>query len=204
MECKKCVQVAVNGILTIPDYIPDIDFIIRVTSSPIIDSAIVIDKQISFSGRVLIGVETVSSKSDSSQTVHFTSFETPFIGLLDHCCARANMDAQLSASIKHQDFKMLNPKCITKLIIVKICVLRLTKSCKPINTHCSEPRLTLLWKANPSPVCPTEPCITTPIQCADDYGEPKDYHLPQKVHNYSPEHAADVPCTICGGKIDPI
>ena len=124
-------QVAVNGILTIPEYMPDIDFILRVTSTPVIENAIIIDKQISFSGHVLICVEMVSSKSDCPQTVHFISFETPFIGLMDHWCARASMDAQFNASIKHQEFKMLTPKCINKLIVVKISLLRLTKSCKP-------------------------------------------------------------------------
>ena len=137
MECRKCIHVPLNGVLAIPDHIPNTDFLLRVTSTPIIDNAVVIDRQINFSGHVLICVETVSSTDDCLQTVNFTSFETPFVGLIDHCCARANMDAQLNASIKYQEFKMLTPKCLNKLIVVKVCVVRLTKSCKSLNAHCS-------------------------------------------------------------------
>lgn len=204
MECRKSMQVAVNGILTIPEYMPDIDFILRVTSTPIIENAIVIDKQISFSGHVLICIEMVSSKSDCPQTVHFTSYETPFIGLMDHWCARASMDAQMSASIKHQEFKLLTPKCINKLIVVKISLLRLTKSCKPINAHCSEPCLTLLCQAPCPSTCPSaEPSHTNPIQSSDFHNDPIDFHLPQSLENCNTGHVVNASCSICGCKIDP-
>jgi len=201
MECRKSMQVAINGILTIPEHMPDIDFILRVTSTPIIENAIVIDKQISFSGHVLICVEMISSKSDCLQTVHFASYETPFIGLMDHWCARTTMDAQMSASIKHQEFKMLTPKCINKLIVVKISLLRLTKSCKPVNSHCSEPCLTLLCKA-PSPSA--QPSLTTLIQSIDFQSDFIDVHLPQTLENCNTGHVANASCSICGCKIDPV
>ncbi|MBP2627323.1 MAG: hypothetical protein H6Q68_2034 [Firmicutes bacterium] len=203
MECRKSMQVAVNGILTIPEYIPDIDFILRVTSTPIIENAIVIDKQISFSGHVLICVEMVSSKPDCLQTVHFISYETPFIGLMDHWCARASMDAQLNASIKHQEFKMLTPKCINKLIVIKISLLRLTKSCRTVNAHCSEPRLTLLCKIPPpSTSTAAQPNLTTPIQPIDFHSDSIDFHLPQTLENCNTEPSANASCSICGCKID--
>ena len=203
MECKKCIQVAVNGVLAIPDDIPNFDFILRVTSTPIIDNAIVLDKQISFSGHVLICVEMVSSQCDCPQTVFFTSFEAPFIGLIDHHCARAGMDAQLNASIKHQDFKNLSCKCISKLIVVKVCILRLTKSCKPLNAHCSEPRLTLLCKP-PKP--PTSHCDkqhgNIVMHSTDDHNDLTDFHLPQSLQPTNAGYANNQPCSICGGKID--
>lgn len=203
MECRKSIQVAVNGILTIPEYIPDIDFILRVTSTPIIENAIVIDKQISFSGHVLICVEMVSSKIDCPQTVHFFSYETPFIGLMDHWCARASMDAQLSASIKHQEFKMLTPKCINKLIVIKISLLRLTKSCKSVNTHCSEPRLTLLSKTAPPSSCSSEQStFPAPTHCLDFHIDPCDFHLPQKLDHCDTSPGTTTSCSICGCQID--
>lgn len=203
MECRKYMQIAVNGILPIPDHIPDIDFILRVTSTPIIDNAIVIDKQISFSGHILICAEMVSSKADCPQLVHFASFETPFIGLIDHCYARTGMDVQLGASIKHQDFRMLNPRCITKLIVAKICVLRLMKSCKPLNAHCSEPRLTLVSRAISPQTCPkAKPTITPTTQPSDFHNETTDCYLPKSSQPCHPESITNLPCTICGCKID--
>lgn len=203
MECRKSMQVAVNGVLIIPDHIPDIDFILRVTSTPIIDNAIVIDKQISFSGHVLICTEMVSSTLDCSQVVHFTSFETPFIGLIDHHWARTNMDVQLGASIKHQDFKLLNPRCMNKLIVVKISVLRLMKSCKPLNSHCCEPRLTLICRPISPQNGPSEkPIISTPIHHTDFHNEPTDCYLPKALQTCNTEHVINSPCTICGCKID--
>lgn len=201
MECRKYMQIAVNGILPLPDHIPDIDFILRVTSTPIIDNAIVIDKQISFSGHILICTEMVSSKPGCPQLIHFASFETPFIGLIDHCYARTGMDVQLGASIKHQDFRMENPRCITKLIVTKICVLRLMKSCKPLNSHCSEPRLTLVSKAISPQTC-SKPVIIPTMQPIDVYNEPTDCYLPKSSQPFHTESVANSPCTICGCKID--
>jgi len=203
MECRKSMQIAVNGILTLPEDMPNIDFILRVTSTPIIENAIVIDKQISFSGHLLICVELVSSKSECPQTVHFISYETPFIGLMDHCCARASMDAQMSASIKHQEFKMLTPKCINKLIIVKISLLRLTKSCNPVNIHCSEPKLTLLSRTPSPSTCPSaQPKLKTSIESGDLHSDPIDFHLPQTLEIYNTEDVTNTSCSICGCKID--
>lgn len=204
MECRKYMQVAVNGVLTLPDHIPDIDFILRVTSTPIIDNAVVIDKQVSFSGHILICTEMVSSTPECPQLVHFASFETPFIGLIDHYYARTGMDVQLGTSIKHQDFRMLSPRCINKLIVVKICILRLMKSCKPQNAHCSEPRLTLLSKpCLPQTCSAVKPLITPPIHPTDFHNEPTDCYLPKSLHHCGSEHCTHSPCTICGGKIDP-
>lgn len=203
MESRKSMQIAVNSVLTIPDHIPDIDFILRVTSTPIIDNAIVIDKQISFSGHILICTEIVSSTPDCSQIVHFTSFETPFIGIIDHYWARTNMDVQLGASIKHQDFKLLNPRCINKLIVVKICVLRLMKSCKPLNAHCSEPRLTLVGRPVSSQNCPPgKSIVNVPIQHTDFHSEATDCYLPKTLQTCNTEHVTNSPCAICGCKLD--
>lgn len=204
MECRKCIQVPLNGNLTIPCHIPETDFILRVTSTPIIDNATVIDKQISFSGRVLICVETVSSNSDRLQTVHFFSCETPFVGLIDHCCARAGMDAQLSVSIKHQDFKLLTPKCINKLIVLKVRIIRLTKSCITLNAHCSEPHLTLLYKNNRLSACPSASQRgDTSDQLTDLPIKPNDFYLPAIIKDCTMEHTANTPCAICGGEIGP-
>lgn len=166
MECKKSIQFAVNGILTVPKHTPHIDFILRVTSTPIIEKTIILDKQISFSGRVIICIEFVSSKPDHNQTVHFISFEAPFINLINHRCARSCMDCQLSASIKQQDFQLIDEKTINKLIVIKVCVLRVNKSCNNTSSHCSEPNLTLLCTPDKIKTCPSKNCSSH--HCKDD------------------------------------
>jgi hypothetical protein len=169
MVCKKSTQIAVNGSLPLPSHTPDIDFLLRVTSTPVIKKTIILDKQISFSGHVNICIEFVSSNFDSTQTVHFISFETPFIALINHCCAKAGMDCQLKASIKHQEFQLINSRCINKLIVIKVCVIKLSKSCINSNSHCSEPNLTVL--CTPEKIDPCRTAVypaTHPMTPMDD------------------------------------
>ncbi|AIF51038.1 DUF3794 domain-containing protein [Pelosinus sp. UFO1] len=163
MACKKGTQFAVNGTLTLPKHTPDIDFILRVTSTPIIQKTIILDKQISFSGHVNICIEFVSSNFSSTQTVHFISFETPFISIIKHCHAKSGMDCQLKASIKHQEFQLTNSRCINKLIVINVCVLRLSKSCINSSSHCSEPSLTVLCTPEKIKPCRTAHHATHPI-----------------------------------------
>ena len=190
MECKKSIQFAVNGILTVPKQTPPIDFILRVTSTPIIKKTIIINKQINFSGQVMICIEFVSSKPDHNQTVHFISFEAPFIGLINHSCARSGMDCQLSASIKQQDFQLVNPKSINKLIVIKVCILKLTKSCNSANSHCYGPHLTLLCTPDKIKTCPPKHPFPPPPSKEDHYERSlfTDFHIPFSEQLESTEH----------------
>lgn len=181
MACKKSTQFAVNGMLTLPKHTPDVDFLLRVTSTPIIQKTIILDKQISFSGHVNICIEFVSTNFSSTQTVHFISFEAPFIGIIHHCHAKAGMDCQLKASIKHQEFQLTTDRCINKLIVIKVCVVKLSKSCINSNCHCSEPSLTLLCTPEKLKPCRTTYHATHPITSKDDYHEMppfSDFHIP--------------------------
>jgi len=194
MTGKKNTQFAVNGILTLPNHIPDIDYILRVTSTPIIDKTIIVDKQINFSGHVIICVEFVSSDPGPTQTVHFISFEVPFIALINHRRAKSGMDCQLSATIKRQEFQLNNPKCINKLIVIKVGVLRLGKSCNHANYHCCEPSLTLLCTPDKIKTCPPTYHSTCPIPSNDDCQEMPpftDYHIPssQHINSSDPNHS---------------
>ena len=192
MKFKKSTEFTVNGILTIPKHTPDIDFILRVTSTPIIEKTIILDKQISFSGNVIICIEFVSSKPGSTQTVHFISFEDPFIALIDHCHVRSGLDCQLSASIKHQEFQLINPKCINKLIVIKAGVLRITKSCNNANSHCSEPRLALLCTPDKLKIRSSTHRPTQAITSNDDHHEIPPFtdffHTPSSQHLESTDH----------------
>lgn len=181
MACKKSTQFAVNGMLPLPSHTPDIDFLLRVTSTPIIERTIILDKQISFSGHVNICIEFVSSDFSSTKTVHFISFESPFIGIIHHCCAKSGMDCQLEASIKHQELHLTTDKCINKLIVIRVCIVKLRKSCINSNCHRSEPRLTLLCTPENLKPCRTTCHATHPITSKDDYDEMppfRDFHFP--------------------------
>jgi hypothetical protein len=186
MKCKKNTEFTVNGTLTIPKHIPDIDFILRVTSTPIIEKTSTLDKQITFSGHVIICIEFVSSKPGSTQTVHFISFEDPFISLINHRHVRSGLDCQLSASIKHQEFQLINPKSINKLIEIKVCILRVTKSCNNANSHCSEPRLALLCTPDKLKTRPSTHRSTQTITPNDDHHEIPPFtdffHIPSSQH----------------------
>lgn len=185
MSCKKSIQFAVNGILTLPQHIPDIDFILRVTSTPIIKKTVIVDKQISFSGHVIICIEFVSSDPTPTQTVHFISFEVPFVALINHRWAKSGMDCQLGTAIEHQEFQLTNPKCINKLIVIKVCVLRLGKSCTHSNSHCCEPSLTLLCTPDKIKTCPPTYHSTHLITPNNNYHEVPpftDYHVPSSQH----------------------
>lgn len=189
MKCKKSTSFAVNGTLTLPKNTPEIDFILRVTSTPKIEKTIIIDKQISFSGHVVICVEFVSSKNDSTQTVHFISFEAPFIALINHCRIRSGMECQLSASIKQQDFQLISPKSINKLIVIKVCVLRLTKSCNSLNSHCCEPHLTLLCTPDKIKTGSKHPCPPSSPKNQHHERPPfTDFHIPFSQQFESHEH----------------
>ncbi len=193
MACKKSTQFTVNGSFALPNHIPDIDFLLRVTSTPIIRKTIILDKQISFSGHVNIFIEFVSSDFNSTQTVHFISFEAPFIALIKNCSAKAGMDCQLKVSIKHQDFQLINNRCINKVIVLKVCISKLSKSCINSKFHCSEPKMTLLCTPQRINLCRTADYHTShPIAPMDDVHEMSafsNYHTPssQQLEPFDPE-----------------
>ncbi|SFM31459.1 SPOCS domain-containing protein [Pelosinus propionicus] len=214
MTCKKSTQIAVNGALSLPNHAPDIDFLLRVTSTPIIKKTIILDKQISFSGHVNIYIEFVSSNFNSTQTVHFISFETPFIALINHCCAKTGMDCQLKAFIKHQDFQLINNRCINKLIVLKIRVIKLSKSCINLNSHCSEPSQALLCTPEKFNFCRTADYHTThPLVPTDDLHEMSpfsNFHTPSSQQldpsnptNNSNEHDSQSSYQTCEYHVDP-
>ena len=156
---------------------------------------IFVDKQISFSGHVMICVEFVSSNPSPIQTVHFISFEVPFVGVINHRCARSGMDCQLSASIEHQEFQLTSSKCINKLIVIKVCALRLGKSCTHSNSHCCEPSLTLLCTPDKHKTCPPTYQSTHHITPNDNYHDMPpfaDYHVPssQQLDSLDPNRSS--------------
>lgn len=194
MSCKRHTQFAVNGTLSLPKHTPDIDFILRATSTPIIRKTIILDKQISFSGYVNICIEFVSSNFSSTQTVHFVSFEAPFTAIINHCHAKAGMDCQLKACIKHQDFQLVDNRCINKLIVIKVSILKLSNSCNHTNCHCSESSMTLLCTPEKIKSCRNVHSTTSgdelhDISAFNNFHTPTSQQLePTDISNYCSDH----------------
>lgn len=150
---KNCTQITTNGTLTIPEHKPNIDFLLRVTSTPCIDKTVVVDKKVVFSGRVLIGVEYVACIPDCSQPMYFVSFETPFNGFIDHNQVRVSMSIQLKVSIGFQEFQAIDSRTINQLMILKVGILKISKSGESLSPLCSIPYLTVCRQDKVSTNC---------------------------------------------------
>lgn len=207
---KYSTQSALHGKLSLPEKKPDVDFLLRVTSTPFIDKIVVLDKTIMFSGHILVCVEYVARLPDCAQPLCFSSFELPFEGAISHCKARTCMNAQLQAAIKLQEFQALDARSITYLIVVKVQVSRLLKEGEPCPLQCSSPCLTLCKPVKVQKCPPLSPCeeIQLPEEpCGFPVEGPPPYMMkpppPQHIHHHSCcTHAPASVCTVCGRFIE--
>lgn len=137
-------QTAVANTLMLPEHKPSIDQLLRLTTSPFIDKTLVVDHGIMYSGHLLLFVEYAASVPNCSQPIHFVCFEIPFQGVFDHCCARVGMNVRLVPKIKLQELTLLTPRSMEEMIVLKICIDKLTKGecpqsipeCQSIMTLC--------------------------------------------------------------------
>lgn len=133
-----------NGTLVVPSHKPDIERILRVTSTPVINKTAVISKKVVFSGHVLIHIEYVACVPGNSQPVHFVSFKAPFADFIDDPCAHPGQNAELKVEVEFQEFHTVSKRSISKLIVLKICLVKLKeKGCDcaphPCPPPCSNP-----------------------------------------------------------------
>jgi hypothetical protein len=136
---RTCTQISVNGNLTIPQHKPDIESILRITATTVIDKSVTIRKKVIFIGHVLICVEYVACVPDSTQPKHFVSFAIPFNGLICHRFARANLKACLKTKFLFQDFQVIDLRTIKQIIALELCILKFARIGKSLPAHCSEP-----------------------------------------------------------------
>lgn len=131
-------QISVNGNLAIPQHKPDIKSILRVTTTPVIDTTVTMQKKIMFVGHVRICVEYVASTHNGTQPIYFAAFKIPFNGLFCHRYARANLKACLKTKILFQHYDIIDPRTIKKDITLKLCLHKFIRIKKYVPAHCSE------------------------------------------------------------------
>lgn len=130
-------QTVVANTLMLPENKPSIDQLLRLTTRPYIDKALVVDRGIMFSGHLLLFVEYAAHVANCSQPIHFVCFEIPFQDVFDHCCARIGMNVRLVPKIKLQELTLLTPRSMEEMIVLKIYIDKLTKGeCPPTTPEC--------------------------------------------------------------------
>lgn len=200
-------KLAVNEKLLLSECKPDIEFILRITTTPMIEKVQVRDKQVSLEGHLFIFVEYAACTSECTQLVHFM---LPFSSHITSCRARDFMSVQLNTMILFQEFDFLNPRAISMKSIVEITILKLGKMgdivpghncqpflnlCKPVRPlTCIEQHCCTQDKAPPPAACQPNP----PAQCNN--WQPENYSNPMEPHHYN--HCDNPTCTICGCHLD--
>jgi len=128
-------QEALTATLVIPDNKPDIERVIRVTSTPVIKRITAICRKVVFTGEVDVFVEYVACNKGNTQPVHFASFKIPFAQFIDHRCAHPHLDAKLSIEVEFQEAKIKDRRTITLFLILKGAILKLDGARIVVNPH---------------------------------------------------------------------
>ena len=150
-------QISINGNLTIPQHKPDIKSILRVTTTPVIDTIVTMQKKVIFLGHVRICVEYVACAHDGSQPIYFIAFKIPFNGLFCHRNARANLKACLKTKILFEHYDIVDPRTIRKVLTLKLCLHKFIRIKKYTPISCSE-----------SGNCDEEVCSSEPQFCCNE------------------------------------
>lgn len=152
----RSLQFATSGNLILPGDRPDIEFLLRVTSTPIIEQCVVSSRQIHIIGHIKVFTEYVASVHDGTQPVAFVVFMLPFDETFAHHHARAGMNACLRCAISTQHLQLSNPKELAMSLNVKILGVKLTRSCSSLPPHLCMPCIVNLFETgNPGAVMPT-------------------------------------------------
>ncbi len=140
-----------NVNLIMPDDKPDIDFLLRATSIPVIEKTIVSINQVTFSGYFDIFTEYVSCVPDGTQPVTFVRFKLPINQTFAYRHARLDMNAHLKGRINIDYMQLTSPRTITASINLYVVNVKLARACKPLPPHLFKPCLiNFLDTGNPS------------------------------------------------------
>lgn len=124
-RCPRKNQTSITETLVIPDNKPDIERVLRVTSTPFIKKTTVIHRKVILTGEINICVEYVAAAHCNSQPVHFASFRIPVTMFVDHPRAHAHNDAKILVAVEFQDVKIIDRRKLTLFLILKAVVLKL-------------------------------------------------------------------------------
>lgn len=118
-------QFSITKGLCIPDVKPDVERILRVTTSPKVNKISTISGKVIVTGELNIDVEYVAMNHCHSQPMHFVAFKVPFTHFVDHCSAKPWKDAKVAVSVEFQEVQLINRRAINFFVIINIVILRL-------------------------------------------------------------------------------
>ncbi|SDF86260.1 DUF3794 domain-containing protein [Sporomusa acidovorans] len=158
---KRIPQFTVNSTLSIPDDKADIEFLLRVTSTPVIEQCIVSTKQIHITGYINIFTEYVASVRAETQPVNFVFFKLPFDQTFAYSRARTGMNGCLKCDIIAQYPQLTNPREIVLALDVKISGVKLARAYHSLPPHHCRPYIANFFDEA------SNPHINVPSYCPD-------------------------------------
>lgn len=138
---RRVPEFTVNNTLSIPDDKPDIEFLLRVTSTPVIEQCIVSTRQIRITGYINIFTEYVAAVRTETQPVTFVLFKLPFDQTIANSHARTDMNACLKCNIATQFPQLSNAREIELRLNVKISSVKLARANHYLPPHECKPFL---------------------------------------------------------------
>lgn len=152
MSCKhQKNQLPLNLTLVIPDSKPDIERVLRVTSTPEIDKIAAISGKVIITGNVCLLVEYVACSHLNNQPVHFAEFKAPFATFIKHRQAQCSRSASISARVEFQEVQLIDRRTIVIFIILETVILKINQSKMLIQSQ----------------VCPSQHICNRPISTID-------------------------------------
>lgn len=136
---RKTRQIAINSNLAIPADKPDVDFLLRVTSTPVIEQCIVSPRQMHITGYISLCAEYVAAVRDGTQPVTFIFFKLPFDHNIVHYRARTGMNACLKCDITTQQLHLTNSRELALSLNVRISGIKLARSHHSLPPHQCNP-----------------------------------------------------------------
>ncbi|MBP2637379.1 MAG: hypothetical protein H6Q72_3286 [Firmicutes bacterium] len=140
-------QLSVNGKLCIPLNKPKVATILRVTTTPVIDKTVVGHRVVIFIGHIRVCMEYAAYVPAETQPIHFVSFALPFKAIVNYRRARPGLRAYVKTKVLFQEFHLLDPNTIKKMIVLQlkirkmgrikkwppVCCLPSGEGCQPVH-----------------------------------------------------------------------
>ncbi len=155
-----------------PDDKPEIEFLLRATSTPIIEQCVVSGKQIRVTGYINFFTEYVAVVDDGTQPVNFLFHKLPFDRTIAYHRAREGMSAFLKCDITKQYMHLCNSKEVAITTHIKIFGMKLARSNRPLPLHQCKPYSVNFFEAS-------NPNTYTASYCPNpDSGQPCEQESP--------------------------
>lgn len=117
-------QISLNLPFVIPDNKPDIERILRVTSTPDIEKTAVIPAKIILTGQVNLFMEYIACSHLNNQPIHCAEFQAPFTQCIDNRRAKPCYGANVSTRVEFQEVQLVDRRTIRIFIIIEAILLK--------------------------------------------------------------------------------